>query len=222
MAKARNNRQFVDPSLDLDTRDLQVGEEQYSDWHWGLPPRRVVDWDDPDMPRSLIECGRLVRMHVRAPKKHRPVKHPRRDRDTMIEFSHAVSENSHIAYDPDHADERLYLLVDPRASATLKKRFWDENEFRPMPLSEVAMLAGGRHGKRPDYPHVAVKPIGVLTAVVYYTAKKGDTDAQGNGSYYIHRMAELSGHFPFLCADNKGRLWLAGGNYTAPTPGITD
>lgn len=168
----------------------------------------------------LIECGRLVRMHIRAPKGAHQNRHPRRQRDSMIEFSQSVAANSHIAYDPDHPDERLYLLVPPQASTTLKKRFWDENEFRPMPLNEVAVIAGGRHGRR-DYPNVMVKPIGVLTAVVYFTSKKGDV-VNGVGSYYIHKMGELSKFFPFLCADSRGRLWLSGGNYKSPTPGITD
>ena len=79
----------------------------------------------------------------------------------------------------------------------------------------VGMLMGywDRHG----YPDVMVKPLGAVTAVVYQTHKKGD-----GPSYYIHQMAEISGKFPFLGVDNRGRLWLAGGNYTSPNPGITD
>lgn len=135
----------------------------------------------------------------------------------MIEFSRSVSEGSHIAYDPDHPYERLYLLVPPGAQQTLSKRFWYENNFHPMNLNEIAMVAGGRHGRRQDYPDIMVKPVGVLTAVVYFTHKKGD-----GPSYYIHKVGELSGKFPFLCCDQIGRLWLAGGNYTSPSPGITD
>ena len=62
-----------------------------------------------------------------------------------------------------------------------------------------------------------VKPVGVLTALVYFTHKQGD-----GPSYYIHQMGELSHHLPILAFDRHGRPWLAGGNYTCPTPGITD
>jgi hypothetical protein len=69
-----------------------------------------------------------------------------------------------------------------------------------------------------------VKPIGVLTGVVYKTAKAGDQDAAGVGSFYIHKMAEVGSEsvFPVLSVDQIGRFWLAGGSYTCPTPGITD
>jgi hypothetical protein len=56
-----------------------------------------------------------------------------------------------------------------------------------------------------------------MTAVVYFTQKKDD-----GPSYYIHRMGEMTCYFPLLCCDAKGRLWICGGNYTSPTPGITD
>jgi len=204
----------VDPSLGLSDEEVRQGSKSYEDWHWGLGSQKVVDWKDPDMPPTLIECGRLIRMHVRAPGGGT---HPRRKRDTMIELSRSTSANSHVAFDPEHPDERLYLLLSPSARPTIKERFWDHNNLPATNLNQMAAHAGGRHGKRRDYPSVAVKPVGVLTAVVYYTHKKGD-----GPSYYIHQMGELSHNFPILCVDKKGRLWLAGGNYTCPSPGITD
>jgi hypothetical protein len=208
----------VDSTLNLDPATLRQGAKAYEDWHWGVGGQRVLDWNDQDMPPTLIESGRLIRMHVRAPSGlDAKGTHPRRKRDTMIQLSQKASQNSHVAFDPDHPDERLYLLLDPSAAPTMKERFWDENNLPAVPLNQMASYAGGRHGRRQDYPDVAVKPVGVLTAVVYYTNKKGDGQ-----SYYIHQMGELSHTFPILCVDRKGRLWLAGGNYTCPTPGITD
>ncbi len=204
----------VDATLDLSQADLRKGSKEYEDWHWGIGGQKVVDWNDSDMPPVLIECGRLIRMHVRAPGGGT---HPRRKRDTMIELSQRASKNSHVAFDPDHPDERLYLLLNPEARPAMKERFWNQNNLAPINLNEMASYAGGRHGRRKDYPSVTVKPVGVLTALVYYTHKKGD-----GPSYYIHQMGELSHNFPILCVDKKGRLWLAGGNYTCPTPGITD
>lgn len=218
MAKnARHNRGIpIDPTLSLDPRNLRRGSQAYEDWHWGKGPERVVDWDDPDMPPMLVECGKLVRLHVRAPRSN-PRRHPRRERDAMIELSRRLSANSHIAYDPDHPHERLYLLVHPEARPVLRQRFWRNNPAQPMDLNHLAAVAGGRHSRRADYPHVMVKPVGVLTAVVYFTHKQGD-----GPSYYIHRMGEMTHHLPVLAADQQGRLWMAGGNYTSPTPGITD
>jgi len=214
--RARQNRGFeVDPGLSLDDADFEKGVDQYTDWHWGIGPQKVIDGDDQDMPRILIECGKLIRLHVRAPHSTR---HPRRQRDTMIEFSQAASRNCHLAYDPEHPYQRLYMLIRPRnARAALKRRFWDHNEVQALPLGHLAVIAGGRHAERRDYPDVMVKPIGIPSNVVYWTNKQGD-----GLSFYIHKMAEVSGHFPILCVDQKGRLWFAGGSYTSPTPGITD
>lgn len=222
MARSKKNRSdlYVDPSLDLDARELDQGQGAYTSWHWGYNPRKVVDWDDPDMPRMLIECGRLVRLHVRAPRETNEV-HPRRRRDAMIEFSAFVSKDAHIAYDPNHMFERLYLLIPPSQRKTLKKKFWDHNPMRAMNLNDLAQIAGGKHGKQRDYPNVLAKPLGVLTGVVYYTAKKGDAE-RDKGSFYIHKVGEISHRYPFLCIDAKGRLWLAGGNTRSPSPGITD
>lgn len=213
---ARRNRSTsvpVDPTLDISAEDLLRGKKEYEDWHWGEGVQKVVDWNDDDMPPMLVECGRLIRLHVRAPRAER---HPRRERDAWIEFSRSTSEGSHIAYDPAHPHERLYLLVPPGPRAAIANRFWRENDSPTYDLAHLAQIAGGRHA-REDYPHIPVKPIGVLTAVVYRTTKKGD-----GMSYYIHQMGEMSHYFPILAVDAKGRLWLAGGNYTSPTPGITD
>jgi len=78
-------------------------------------------------------------------------------------------------------------------------------------------MAGGRHGRRSDYPHVIAKPLGVLTGVMYFAHKKGD-----GPSAYLHEMGEQTCHFPILACDEHGRLWICGGNYLVPTPGITD
>lgn len=215
----------LDPAVDLSPTALATGSKRFENWHWGIGPARVLDWNDPDYPKMLVECGRLIRLHVRAPDNspgHPGHTHPRRKRDTMIELSRTASECSHVAFDPEHTDERLYLLVEPKACETLGKRFWHENDFRPMDLNSLAAIAGGRHGKRADYPKIMVKPVGVLTAVVYYTHKKGDENPGNPRSFYIHAVGELSSHYPILCCDERGRLWLAGGNYRSPDPGITD
>ena len=223
MAKAKRN--FKGPLSGLKEADRLLGEKRNRDWHWFSEgdnwTQHIIEVDDDDLPSHLIECGRLIRLHIRAPSTARTNRHPRRRRDTKIEFSAAVSKNSHVAFDPNHRDERLYLIVSPQAQAELKKAFWDRSSMKSQSLNDVAEVAGGRHGQR-DYPDVLVKPLGVITAVVYRTRKSGDENPEDPRSYYIHKLAEITGKFPFLCVDDRGRLWFVGGNYTSPTPGITD
>lgn len=210
---ARPNR-----SLDPRTADPR-GVKLYKDWHWGIEPEHVIDWPDPDYPEGLlIECGRLVRLHFRLPQPPSGrSRHPRRRSDSMIQLSREAVNQSHVAYDPEHPDHRLYLMLPEGTRRILKRRFWDENPLSAQPLIYWARLAGGRHGRQDDYPGVRAKPVGVLTAIVYFTHKKDD-----GPSYYIHKMGELTCFFPVLCCDEQGRLWLAGGNYRCPTPGVTD
>lgn len=218
----RKNKGFaVDPAVNLDPSELTRGQDAYQSWHWGVKPKEVFDWGDKDMPRMLVECGRLVRLHIRSPSRENP-RHPRRERDTMIQLSKSMSDRSHVAYDPDHPYERLYLLIDPQARQTLRNRFWDNNAMPSMPLNDLALIAGGKHARKRDYPDVNGKAVGILTAIVYYTHKKGDENPGDARSYYIHQVGEISGALPFLCADQQGRLWIAGGSTTAPSPGIMD
>jgi hypothetical protein len=221
MIKALKNRSTmnIDKTLNLTPAEIKKGDEAFSEWHWGIQPVRVADWNDPDYPKILIECGRLIRIHVRTPHQAFPDRdqHPRRKRDTMIEFSRKASQRCHIAFDPEHPNGRLYLLIEPGARRALARQLFEENQLDPMPLQQAARLTSGRHSTQTDYPDVEVKPVGIMSAVVYFTHKKDD-----GPSFYIHEMGELTRQYPFLCADAQGRLWVAGGNYTSPTAGITD
>lgn len=97
----------------------------------------------------------------------------------------------------------------------MKKDYWTGSDWEELPLKSLAKEIGGKQVK--GYPNVEVRPIGILTAVVYACEKEGD-----GYSFYIHKMGEESGLQPCLAVDEKGRLWIAGGNYTSPIPGITD
>ena len=98
----------------------------------------------------------------------------------------------------------------------MKTKLYKKNPSQRYALNEIAKNVGGRHAMD-DYPDIQVTPVGIMTHVVYATDKKGD-----GMSFYIHHMGEESGIQPALTVDSRGRLWLAGGNYTSPTPGITD
>lgn len=205
----------IDRSLNLSKNELQRGARHFQDWHWGEPATRVIDANDPDLPKVLIACGTLIRLHVR-PVQHRK-QHPRRHVDHSIEFSRQLSAHSWVAYDPNHPSQRLYFIVHPQARRAFVQKLWTENTAAAVPLNTLASLVGGTHGRLQGYPNIQAKPLGLLTAVVYHTTKKGD-----GPSFYIHNIGEVSNVFPVLCVDATGRLWTVGGNTTAPTPGITD
>jgi hypothetical protein len=198
------------------------GREMVSAWKWYEPNEfdeqlTLTEWDDPDYPEGvLVECGYLARIHIRAPGREVGGRHPRRQRDTAISFHVSSAKQNQLAFDPEHPDDRLYMLVEPTARKSLASRFWEGNDTAPRMLEDWALMAGGRHS-RGGYPRVMAKPMGVMTAVVYYTTKKDD-----GPSFYIHLMGEMTCHFPILCCDAQGRLWICGGNYTSPTPGITN
>ena len=204
----------------LTPEQYRKARQAAADWKWFSPDEydkqlRLIDWDDDDYPEgALIECGNLARIHIRVP--NGGVTHPRRRRDTTITFTKPIARHSWLAFDPEHKSHRLYMLIAAQAASSLAQRFYRDNDVEVRPLSELANYAGGRHAAD-DYPQVMAKPIGVMVAVVYFTHKKDD-----GPSFYIHRMGEMTCYFPILACDSVGRLWVCGGNYTSPTPGITD
>lgn len=226
---SNQTRVKVGPDVDLNEKEIEEGVRAARRWSWhegksqdSMPDLTVLDLPDPDLgDMKIVACGRLIRIHVRAPKKS-PT-HPRRERDTMLELSRKASNNSYIGYQLGHPYDRLYIILDPKVQKAIQQRFWEDNNTPAIEANKLAGLAGGRHGKLKDMPDdLELKAVGIITAVVYYAKKEGDTDENGNGSYYIHKMAELSHHYPILGCDCEGRLWIVGGSYTCPSPGITD
>ena len=196
-----------------------AGAKAYSEWHWGIPHEGVGKWDDAQVdgmigPDGLvIETGRLVELHFREPHKRK---------DTVVKLNRKEANGSHLVFDPEHPHQRLYIFSHPAFAKRMRSRFLESTQFKKnsrykaMPLSNAAKVIGGRHGTD-DYPDIDVVPVGILTHVVYATEKKGD-----GYSFYIHKLGEESGLKPALTIDDTGRMWIAGGNYTSPTPGITD
>lgn len=192
----------------------KIGKDTYRDWHWGIAPKQVITWNDPDYPEGeLVECGRLVELHIRE---------PGQKRDTVIRLTKKERDGSHLVFDPNHPNQRLYILSHPDFMARMRAAYRKNpdykggSKYRAMPLAEIAKAVGGRHGGR-DYADIIAAPMGILTHVVYATEKQGD-----GFSNYIHKLGEESGIRPALSSDNDGRLWIVGGNYQSPNPGITD
>jgi hypothetical protein len=195
------------------------GAKLYEEWHWGIPHQSVQEWKDEQVdgmigPEGLlIETGRLVELHFREPHKRK---------DTVVKLKRNEANGSHLAFDPEHPHHRLYIFSHPKFAERMHKRYLQDEKYKhnrryeSMPLAKAAKIVGGKHATS-DYPKVQVSPVGILTHVVYATEKKGD-----GFSFYIHKMGEESGIKPALTIDDRGRLWIAGGNYTSPNPGITD
>jgi hypothetical protein len=190
----------------------------YTNWHWGIAPAQVVQWpDEPDglvypfngrSDSPLVECGRLVELHIFKPGS---------TRTKVLKLDREESNETPLVFDPAHPYRRLYILTGPKLRERTSRFYSDPKAaYRINPLTGVAYYARGRHAT-PDYHDLDVRPLGVLTNIVYATHKKGD-----GPSMYIHEFGEDSGIQPALCVDALGRLWIAGGNYTSPDPGITD
>lgn len=207
----------------LDPREANEAKDVVARWHWYEPEEyeqelKLLEWDDPDFPEgALIACGNLWRLHVRLGDKIAKKKfHPRRDRDHVITLKMRAMRNSYVTFDLNHRFQRIYLLIAPEAMKSIKETLWDRHPGPELSLSYLAAVAGGRHAT-PDYPDVKAKPLGLLTGILYFTDKKGD-----GPSPYLHVMGENTCYIPILACDERGRLWVCGGNYTSPYPGIMD
>ena len=177
--------------------------DRYTKWHWGEKPTTQVQVDDPNLPEHLIEAGKLMQLYVDL--------YPDDESVTLTPEGGAS-----LCFDNDHPGDRLYIVRLPKRVQSAVKRRWCGEGAEWWDLSALAKVAGGRHATD-DYPAIEVVPIGVLTAVVYSTHKRGDGPSE-----YIHHLGEESGIQPILSADRAGDLWIAGGNATSPDAGITD
>lgn len=183
----------------------------YVEWHWGTEPTTMRRINDPRLPVHLVECGRLVQVEVETPDNA----NPRGFTTQVITIPKNEQDKNHIAFDPDHPHQRLYILLDEKTKQQAKK-IYASSPYSPTPLKFWAKLAGGRHASG-DYPDIQVKPLGILRTGGYATNKLPD-----GPSWYKHMMGEETGVRPVLTVAQDGTLWVAGGDYTSPTPGITN
>lgn len=193
--------------------------DRYRDAHWGVEAERVYELDDPDLPDHLIEMGKLRLLRVRSGNTWLCLDFgttgPSLPGNT-VKLSSAGPTNI-VAFTHDKA-ERLYFVLNRATQKRASKLILSEMPFYP--LGEVHAWVGGRQSRYP-YPtetsEILVQCLGYLWDVVYHTEKQGDGMVE-----YHHKMGEEGGQKPILCLDEEGRLWLAGGAYSVPDPGITD
>jgi|7_EtaG_2_1085326.scaffolds.fasta_scaffold18259_2 hypothetical protein len=215
-------------------RTTDDGFERYKKWHWGNPAREVKDIDEPHLGDDvrLIEAGLLTELHVD------PIaglEIPMVSMDSMTEEAARMGNEpqdlgviavdpsdyneNHLGFDMDHPYDRLYVHLSPSSRKDAARYLWRKGE-PSYSLYELAQAVGGHHANEDDYPDVRVQPVGVLFFVTYYTLKEDEGDTP-SPSKYIHRMGEEGGVEPLLAVSQDGRLWIAGGTYTCPYPGIT-
>lgn len=184
--------------------------ERYKDFHWGNPARKVIRVEDRLVP-DATQMGPLSQLYVT-------------DHDGNAGVL-GFPANCHAAFDPQHPAERIHLVCTAakrRETAELFRAAL-ESGVRAESLSTIAKRAGGRQADH-SYPRVRCIDLGIVTDIVY-----GPTDKKGDGlSEYIHHFGiegdeahVVNGIQPRLAADEEGRLWLAGGDYTVPDEGIT-
>jgi len=190
-------------------------------WNWKWYDRadsnprdvQVFEIEDDDLPERLVGCGRLVAFRYRVPLSGNVRSNPSKE----FRVLGPEQKNSFLFFDLDDPDQRLYPYLSDKARAAAAGVYYHQNPFEEISLAQLARETGGRQSRGVPYPRVMVKPVGVASAAVYEAEKRDD-----GKSLYIHRFGEESGVRPVLAIGNDGRIWLAGGDYTCPTPGITN
>ena len=185
------------------------GAAAYEQWHWGIAPTLKLTVNDPRLPDILVECGRMYQITYDPPKGSAQVITNQRGSEAY--------ENSHLCFDPTDRWGQLYIVCSPALKARGKK-LWSESEHHAQDLKAVAKMADNGKHTNGAYPRVKVKPLGLLTDLVYGTNKKGD-----GKSLYHHEVGEETGVLPVLCVAQDGTFWIAGGDYHGSnTAGITN
>lgn len=190
-------------------------------WNWKWYDRadanpkevQVFEIGDDDLPERLVGCGRLIAFRYRVPLSTNVRQNPSKE----FRVYPPGQQDSFLFFDLDDPDQRLYPVLSNSARREARKLYYDTNPFAETSLQRLAKETGGRQAHGRPYPNIRIKPIGVASAAVYEAEKRDD-----GKSLYIHRFGEESGVRPVLAIGNDGRLWLAGGDYTCPTPGITN
>ena len=197
--------------------------KRYKGAHWDIQPDRVYEYpDDPYLPSHLPGMGKLFQIEYivcdvdQALQGYPPKRGAKATLDlsgphNLLAFTMSKPEKMYLALAPKDKESlaRNPDLIDPQAHWY---SLYDLNAQAPGRQSRNPFK--GPKGKITD---VAVQVLGVPTHIWYKTIKKGD-----GPSTYKHPLGEESGIHPILAISADGQLWIVGGNYTVPNPGITD
>lgn len=174
----------------------------YRAWHWGQPAGKVVHVDDELVP-DVVGIGELREMEL----------------DSGIL---KIPGKSWLAYDPHHPGHRLHCVLNPEVREDFRRQM--KQAPYTVSLQEVAESSGGDHA-RWKLPNVQCFPLGVVDAVIYFTHKKGDGPSEYKHDFGKELAPGVDRRFkgtkPVAAIDVSGRLWIVGGSYRCPLPGIT-
>jgi len=222
---ARRNRDrpadsFPYESLNITDVPAELVKEAYA-WKWwsATDPKRpklrafrFVDADlDANGEKHLVQCGKLMELRLRYPKSSGT-----EYASTTLTIPPELANWCYLKFDRRDAEQRLYTVLPEAAKRYIAQTYYAACPFPDAPLRKIASWAGGRQAAG-WYANVTVRPLGIASAVIYDGDKKSD-----GHSNYIHRFGEENGIRPVVCVDATGRIWFAGGDYTCPTPGITN
>lgn len=199
--------------------DLAAAIQRYKDAHWGMEHTRIYRVDDPDLPRTLTEMGKLRELSIRPLSPEGTLSR----KAYQLQVPHVEHNILAFSFDPqaepgaEDAFERLFIVLSPATMKKMAARYMHpEGTFYPLP--QVAEHVGGRQNQWP-YPNIPVQVLGELADITYYTAKGGDKEER-SGVEYNHEHGEEGGLRPYVCIDKTGRFWLAGGDYVVAHEGI--
>ena len=217
----KHNVEFPYEELPFDSAPDALMRAGYA-WKWysaddpDRPRMRYFRVNDPDLDangeKELVQCGGLIQIRYRIPVGGDVEQNPERE----FNLPAGSSRWSYLMFDRNDPNQRLYTVLTPRARDYVSSTLFHENPFRVGRLADFAKSTGGCHANG-WYPSIQVKPVGIASVVIYDGDKKSD-----GRSNYIHRFGEETGIRPLMCADAKGGIWFAGGDYTSPTAGITN
>lgn len=196
---------------ELSSKD-RAAYDSYVATHWGFEPSRVIEVQDPLLPDLLAEMGQLKEISVN------PLGVQGGVSRQVVPIRFPGVQDNRLCYCPEL--ERLYPVLTPTTMGKLSSRY-TSSKAPWYWLKDVAKHVGGDQCRAGRWAKVKVQVLGPYHEVIYYTAKNGDAEEK-RGVDYVHLAGEEGGIRPYLCIDDKGRLWFAGGDYTVPPEGITD
>lgn len=173
--------------------------KRYQDWHWGAEAGKLVHVRDAEVP-DVVGIGELREIEF--------------TNGTYLEFP----ADTWIAFDHRHPHERIHIILRPQTRETNRKEMKYADPI--LPLQEIARATKGTQA-RYALPALNAHPLGIVSAVVYFTYKKGEQEDRPWEYHHVFGKEHSRGIKPILAADVSGRLWLCGGSYICPEAGIT-
>lgn len=170
----------------------------YTDWHWSAKPDKFIHVRDKCVP-DLVGIGRLNEILT--------------DKGAL-----KFGKGGWLGFDPKHPHERIHIVLAAKDRERVRKAVKAAGQMHY--LQDIAKAAGGTH-TRYALPRIKAAPIGIVKNCVYTTLKVGEENGGLNAYEHAFGHEHSQGVKPILAADASGRLWMCGGSYTSPDPGVT-